>query len=230
MRNHELADNPAMSSTPLTPAASHPMQMEHTNNWAVLVDTSTFWFNYRHIANVLSMYRSVKTLGIPDDHIILMIADDVACNGRNAVSGAVFNHYDHALNVYGEDVEVDYRGSEVTVETFIRLLTNRLPEGTPKSKRLASDARSNVLVYMTGHGGDNFLKFQDKEEIHAHDIAEAFWQMWEKQRYRELLFVIDTCQASTMYEEIKAPNILAVASCGRGESSYSVHSAGRVDS
>ena len=39
---------------------------DHTNNWAVLVDTSRFWFNYRHVANVLSMYRSVKRLGIPD--------------------------------------------------------------------------------------------------------------------------------------------------------------------
>jgi glycosylphosphatidylinositol transamidase (GPIT) subunit GPI8 len=29
----------------------------HTNNWAVLVDTSRFWFNYRHVANVLSIYR-----------------------------------------------------------------------------------------------------------------------------------------------------------------------------
>ena len=38
----------------------------HTNNWAVIVDTSRFWFNYRHAANVLSIYRSVKRLGIPD--------------------------------------------------------------------------------------------------------------------------------------------------------------------
>jgi hypothetical protein len=35
----------------------------HTNNWAILVDTSRFWFNYRHVANVLSIYRSVKRLG-----------------------------------------------------------------------------------------------------------------------------------------------------------------------
>lgn len=39
---------------------------QHTNNWAVIVDTSRFWFNYRHAANVLSIYRSVKRLGIPD--------------------------------------------------------------------------------------------------------------------------------------------------------------------
>nr|XP_020010781.1 GPI-anchor transamidase-like [Castor canadensis] len=38
----------------------------HTNNWAVLVCTSRFWFNYRHVANTLSVYRSVKRLGIPD--------------------------------------------------------------------------------------------------------------------------------------------------------------------
>ena len=55
----------------------------HTNNWAVLVDTSRFWFNYRHVANVLSIYRSVKRLGIPDSQIILMVADDMACNPRN---------------------------------------------------------------------------------------------------------------------------------------------------
>ncbi|CAO3598769.1 unnamed protein product [Absidia cylindrospora] len=40
-------------------------QSGHTNNWAVLVCTSRFWFNYRHIANTLSMYRTVKRLGIP---------------------------------------------------------------------------------------------------------------------------------------------------------------------
>lgn len=41
-------------------------EIRHTNNWAVIVDTSRFWFNYRHAANVLSIYRSVKRLGIPD--------------------------------------------------------------------------------------------------------------------------------------------------------------------
>lgn len=38
----------------------------HTNNWAVLVCTSRFWFNYRHVANTLSIYQSIKRLGIPD--------------------------------------------------------------------------------------------------------------------------------------------------------------------
>lgn len=154
----------------------------HTSNWAVLVSTSRFWFNYRHLANVLSLYRTVKRLGIPDSQIILMLPDDMACNPRNAFPGTVYNNADRALDLYGDNIEVDYRGYEVTVENFIRLLTDRLGEDVPRGKRLGSDAGSNVLVYMTGHGGNEFLKFQDSEEIGSWDLADAFEQMWEKKR------------------------------------------------
>jgi len=195
----------------------------HTNNWAVLVDTSRYWFNYRHIANVLSIYRTVKRLGIPDSNIILMLADDVACNPRNRFQATVYNNAERKLDLYGDNIEVDYRGYEVTVENFIRLLTGRHLPDTPRSKRLLTDDRSNVLVYMTGHGGEEFLKFQDTEEISSYDVADAFEQMWEKRRYNELLFMIDTCQASSMFSRVYSPNILATGSSQTGQNSYSHH-------
>jgi phosphatidylinositol glycan class K len=52
----------------------------------------------------------------------------------------------------------------------------------PPSKHLLSDASSNIFVYLTGHGGDGFLKFQDNEEIGARDLGDAIGQMWEKKR------------------------------------------------
>jgi len=195
----------------------------HSNNWAVLVCTSRFWFNYRHIANALSIYRSVKRLGIPDSQIILMLSDDMACNPRNPSPGTVYNNRNQAIDVYGSDVEVDYRDYDVTVENFIRVLTDRLPEDTPRSKRLNTDDRSNVLVYMTGHGGDGFLKFQDSKEISNVELADAFAQMWEKRRYNELLFIIDTCQAASMYQHFYTPNIISIASSSIGEDSLSHH-------
>ncbi|XP_055979520.1 GPI-anchor transamidase [Sorex fumeus] len=193
----------------------------HTNNWAVLVCTSRFWFNYRHVANTLSVYRSVKRLGIPDSHIVLMLADDMACNPRNPKPATVFSHKNMELNVYGDDVEVDYRSYEVTVENFLRVLTGRVPPSTPRSKRLLSDDRSNILIYMTGHGGNGFLKFQDSEEITNIELADAFEQMWQKRRYNELLFIIDTCQGASMYERFYSPNIMALASSQVGEDSLS---------
>ena len=39
------------------------------------VDSSRYWFNYRHAVNVLSMYHAVRDLGIPDERIIVMLAE-----------------------------------------------------------------------------------------------------------------------------------------------------------
>lgn len=172
---------------------------------------------------MLSIYRSVKRLGIPDSQIILMIAEDMACNPRNPRPATVFNNANEQINVYGDDVEVDYRGYEVTVENFVRLLTGRVHNGTARSKKLLTDPGSNVLIYLTGHGGEGFLKFQDSEEITNQELADAIGQMWQKQRYHELFFMIDTCQAASMYEKFYSPNILAVASSLVGEDSLSHH-------
>ncbi|XP_064395339.1 GPI-anchor transamidase-like [Halichondria panicea] len=207
----------------LSAVESHSESSSHTNNWAVLVCSSRYWFNYRHVANVLSMYRSVKRLGIPDSNIIMMLADDMACNPRNPRPATVFNNANQQINVYGDEVEVDYRGYEVTVENFLRVLTGRLDASIPRSKRLLSDDRSNILVYMTGHGGDGFLKFQDSEEISNFELGDAFEQMWQKRRYNELLFLIDTCQAGSMLRTFYSPNIVGCGSSAVNEDSLSHH-------
>lgn len=209
------------------------------NNWAVLVNnfiyllmnfndliskvcTSRFWFNYRHIANTLSVYHSIKRLGIPDSNILLMLADDVACNPRNPFPATVFNSASHHINVYDSDIEIDYRGCDVTVESFTRLLTGRHEPGFPRSKTLATDEKSHLLIYMSGHGGDGFLKFQDAEEVTSHDLADAIEQMHQKRRYAEILLMVDSCQAASMYEHVRSPNFLGFSSSIVGESSYSV--------
>ncbi len=84
--------------------------------------TYFLFFLSEKVANVLSVYYLVKQLGIPDSNIILMLADDMPCNARNPFPGQVFHDLSHSLNIYGEEVEVDYRGGDVTVENFLRLL------------------------------------------------------------------------------------------------------------
>lgn len=165
-----------------------------------------------------------------------MLADDAACNARNTYPGAVYANAGRGLDLYGDNIEVDYRGYEVTVEAFIRLLTGRVPPGTPRSKRLLTNDRSNVFVYLTGHGGNDFLKFQDNEEISAFDLADAVETMWQKKRcalrddlaaadarrYNELFFMVDSCQANSLYSRFYSPNVLATASSRVGENSLAV--------
>ena len=95
------------------------------NNWAVLVDTSAYWFNYRHFSNVLSVYQNIRAAGIPDERIILMLAEDIACNARNVFPGLVANNDRERFNLLTKDVQVDYRGAEVNVENVIRLFTSK---------------------------------------------------------------------------------------------------------
>lgn len=193
---------------------------EHSNNWAVLVGTSRFFFNYRHVGNPLGIYHAIKKLGIPDSNIVLMLADDMPCNPRNVEPARVFAN-EKMTDVYGSDVEVDYRGEEVTVENFIRVLTGRHHPGTPPGKRLDSHEKSNVLVYLSGHGGDEFLKFQDSEEISSQDIADAVEQMRIQRRYNQLLVMVDTCQAATLNNHFYSPNVFAMGSSLKDQNSYS---------
>ena len=194
----------------------------HTSNWAVIVDTSRFWFNYRHAANALSVYHACKRFGIDDDHIILMLAGDVpSCDPRNSLPATIFNDVNHPYSLYDTSIQVDYRGLEVTVEAIIQVLTGRHPPETPSSKRIRSDDGSNILVYMTGHGGDEFLKVQDTTEISTRDIQESLREMDSKGRYNQLFFMADTCQASTLMNTLDAPRLVTIGSSKLGQSSYS---------
>ncbi len=127
------------------------------------------------------------------------------------------------MDLYGDNIEVDFRGYDVNLDNFLRMMTGRVNDETPRSKRLLSDDRSNILVYMTGHGGEDFLKFQDQTELTAQDLGDAFAQMYEKKRYNEILFMIDTCQGESMFSQINSPNIISVSSSKTGQPSYSHH-------
>lgn len=77
----------------------------------------------------------MKRLGIPDSNIILMLADDVACNPRNSFPATVYANADRKLDLYGDNIEVDYRGYEVSVESFIRLMTGQSKARTHGPRR-----------------------------------------------------------------------------------------------
>lgn len=74
------------------------------------------WYSLIENFPILLSPRTVKRLGIPDERIILMLADDMACNARNKYPAQVFNNENHKLNLYGDNVEV-------SLVSAIRLMT-----------------------------------------------------------------------------------------------------------
>lgn len=192
----------------------------HTSNHAVIVSASRYWFNYRHNANALTIYKLLKENGFRDENIILMLADEYAVNPRNPLKNRI-RTAPEGPSLYDAATEVDYRGEDVTVHNFVNALTGRQTPGLPV---LNTNNESNILIYLTGHGGDQFFKFQDVEEIMTQHLSFVFHQMHAANRYHEILFVADTCQAFTLGDQLKSPNITVIGSSLRGESSYAHHS------
>lgn len=191
--------------------------------FAVIVDTSRYWLNYRHNANAFAVYQSVRRLGIPDSRIVLMVAEDFTDNPRNVFPGQLFIDPQHEVDVAGGSSAptIDYYGDEVSVESLVRVLTGQHAPWVPRSKRLLSSRDDRVLLYVTGHGGENFMKFRDDEQMTGEDLAVALAAMHAGGRYGELLLVVDTCKAATWYQHVTSPNVVCIGSSLRGENSYS---------
>jgi len=60
-----------------------------------------------------------------------------------------------------------------------------------------------------------------EEEVSKSLLGE--WIVLMGDRYHEILFMIDTCQANTMYSKFYSPNIIATGSSEIDQSSYSHH-------
>jgi GPI-anchor transamidase subunit K len=127
------------------------------------------------------------------------------------------------------DTEVDLLGSELTASTILGIISGRERYGSASSQRFhlssAEDDSSNgphrhLLLYLTGHGGDGFLKLSDKEEITSVDLAQAVASALRSERFHTVTALFDTCQAATLHEHWYTPGILAFSSSVREQNSY----------
>ena len=85
----KLGDNDVMLLTALLPLLCTASLVDG-DTWAVLVGTSRFWHNYRHTSNVLAVYRALRQQGLPDSNIVLMVAEEHACDPRNPRRAEMF--------------------------------------------------------------------------------------------------------------------------------------------
>jgi GPI-anchor transamidase subunit K len=190
------------------------------SNHAVILSTSRFWFNYRHVINALSIYDLIRRNGIRDENIILMLADDIPINARNPRKNYMhyYDYHPQRPSLIHSETQIDYRGDDVTVDNLRRVMLGR---GLPNGKRvLHTNNSSRVLLYWTGHGGDSFFKFQDVEEITSMDIRLILREM----KFHSLLFLADTCQAFTLGNQLQdIPNVYFIGSSLVHENSYAHH-------
>lgn len=202
---------------------------ELKDSWALLVQGSSGWENYRHQADVLNVYQMLKAQGWDDDHIILIISNDIAYNPKNIFPGEV------ATSTYGDnlyrDATVDYASDTLTVNDIKDVMLGKRSEHLPVV--LDTDDQSNVLVFWSGHGclkytrkSDGFV-WRDKEIFSDSEFRETLVSMNTQGRYRKMLMLLEPCYSRVMATQANnIPGILSFASAAANESSFAdFHSA-----
>ena len=79
------------------------------------------------------------------------------------------------------------------------------------------------MLIITSHGGKNFIKVRNSLVILSDELNRTLNEMYIKGKYKELLFILDTCEGYSLYEKVKIPNIFFISSSDYGQkaSSYS---------
>ena len=184
---------------------------ELKDNYAVLVAASTGWKNYRHQADVLGMYQYLKGMGYDDDHIILIMADDIAYNEKNPSQGVVCRETGGS-NLY-DNVQIDYKLGDLALEDLKQILTGDPSEAYPVT--LGSSENDNVLFFWSGHGTRQGWKW--KEEDLNPDFARA---MFSDMQYRKMFAIVETCYSGVVAQDCTGiPGLLMMTAANPYETS-----------
>ena len=185
--------------------------------WALLVAGSHEWKNYRHQADVLKMYQILRQRGYDDDHIVLIVEDDLANNSRNPEKG-VIQVRPGGVNVY-KDAVIDYKTSDLYPSDIQRILLGQKSEHLPYV--IESDANDNIIIFWSGHGSPGQLVWLDSQNGFTNGLAqETFTKMHQENKYRKILCLIETCYSGSVFNAVEGiPGVLAFTAAGPSETS-----------
>lgn len=199
---------------------------EHKDNWALLIAASDGWYNYRHQADVLEIYQTLKANGFDDDHIILIMEDDLAYNSRNKFPGVIKTSID-GENLYTEDLEIDYKTSELSLDNLQDIFIGEASEETPIV--LETNENSNIFVFWSGHGSNRmnnpelgyFEWAGAKNGFTTEMLEETFLTMEANESYRKVLFVAETCYSLSVLNGLEGiEGVLGFAAANGSEKSF----------
>ncbi len=187
--------------------------------WAVIGALSRDWANYRHQADALTMYQYVKEQGVPDDHIILLVYDDIPFDSRNKQPGKVF-HTPNEMEVRAE-AEPDYIGDAVHKQMIEDVLL-----GTGEytnNPLLQSQENATVLLYLSSHGaaGGDLLVGKGAERISPEDLSSIIEKMAEKKKFKRMLVVLESCFSGATAGKVNTDNVILLTAASSNETSKS---------
>ena len=197
-----------------------------TAQYAVLVQGSNGWNNYRHQADVLSIYQMLKTKGFDDDHIILIIDKALASDAKNPEPGII------RAEDGGQDLmagsSMDYDNADISPSDISNILLGVKTDKTPVV--LPKDVGQNVLLFWSGHGHNHTNNGADELVWRNADVGrgmtadllrQTISQMQQQGHYRKMFVLTEPCFSEAVITPLVGiPGVLAMSSAGTFEQSF----------
>ncbi|MBO7109823.1 MAG: ABC transporter substrate-binding protein [Prevotella sp.] len=199
--------------------------------WAVIVSPSTTWDNYRHQADAFAMYQLLRRHGYNDDHIVLIVEDNLADSPQNPMPGEIYldRSADQSLNdpLLARDVRqnavVDYHFSDLSSpDDLADILLGRSSDRLPHV--IHPTEADNVFLFWSGHGGDSAGPLWGNEDSHepfgVNRIRRIVEQMQQPRQYRRMMFVLEACYSGLWGEALTGqPDLLVLTAANAYETS-----------
>lgn len=218
-----------------------------TDQYAVLVQGSNGMNNYRHQADVLSVYQMLRQNGFDDDHILLILDGGLANDPDNNEPGVIRNTLMGHDLLGGTDAKaneewktgfggtsmynpeypaavVDYSNDSLTAQDIASILAGRQSDRLPIV--LPQGEGHNVLLYWSGHGRNMFHGGTD--ELVWRDAApgsgmtgELLRQTVEQMSYRKILTIMEPCYSEGVIISLYGlTGVLAMSGASGDEQSW----------
>jgi len=200
-------------------ATHYPQYGQVGSQYAVLVQGSHELKNYRHQADVLSVYQLLRSTGYDDDHIILILDGALAAQ----VGGTVRSSIDGHDLLGGTDglpkAVVDYDNATLTAQDVSNILLGLKTETTPVV--LPQDAQQNVFLYWSGHGTNvsesmvNAFVWRDQQPRDGFTqtmMQQTATQLMQNRQARKLFIVAEPCYGKGVITGVTGvPGVLAMS-------------------
>lgn len=197
-----------------------------TEQYAVLVQGSHGWNNYRHQADVLGVYQMLRRNGFDDGHIILVLDKALGSDPKNPEPGVIRAENGGADLLGG--CAIDYHNGDISPADISNILLGVKTDKTPTV--LPKDAGQNILLFWSGHGynrpnnGADALAWRssDADQCMTTDLLrQTVSQMQQQGHYRKMLILAEPCFSEAVILPLEGiPGVLAISSAGSREQSF----------
>lgn len=199
-----------------------------TGQYALLVQGSTGFDNYRHLSDVLSVYQLLRKGGFDDDHIIVVADKALAHSQKNPEPGVIRAKVGGKDLLSGSDglppALIDYDNASVNAADIASILLGQSSASVPVV--IPQDPGNDVLLYWSGHGRSSKYSGVDEFAWCTRPEGEGFSADMLRgtvsaAAFRKVLIIAEPCYAEAVVKGIEGiPGVLAITGAAGDEQSW----------